>query len=71
MHILMLFFLHRVAFQNLFSEMRHFMRRHDLTVFLQNRVMNYMDLLWAKYQYDLTYFAFFLCNICKSLQHWL
>uniref|UniRef100_A0A673L3B5 Cyclic nucleotide-gated potassium channel n=1 Tax=Sinocyclocheilus rhinocerous TaxID=307959 RepID=A0A673L3B5_9TELE len=40
----------RVAFQNLFSEMRHFMKRHDLTVFLQNRVMNYMDLLWAKYQ---------------------
>uniref|UniRef100_A0A8C1Y911 Cyclic nucleotide-gated potassium channel n=1 Tax=Cyprinus carpio TaxID=7962 RepID=A0A8C1Y911_CYPCA len=40
----------RVAFQNLFSEMRHFMKRHDLTVFLQNRVMNYMNLLWSKYQ---------------------
>ncbi|XP_043094879.1 uncharacterized protein LOC122345115 [Puntigrus tetrazona] len=40
----------RVAFQNLFSEMRHFMKQHDLTVFLQNRVMNYMNLLWTKYQ---------------------
>ncbi|XP_050966558.1 uncharacterized protein LOC127165725 [Labeo rohita] len=40
----------RVAFQNLFSEMRHFMKQHDLTVFLQNRVMNYMNLLWSKYQ---------------------
>ncbi|XP_059400985.1 cyclic nucleotide-gated cation channel alpha-3-like [Carassius carassius] len=40
----------RVAFQNLFSEMHHFMKQHDLTVFLQNRVMNYMNLMWSKYQ---------------------
>ncbi|XP_073695562.1 cyclic nucleotide-gated cation channel alpha-3-like [Garra rufa] len=40
----------RVAFQNLFSEMRHFMKQHDLKNFLQNRVMNYMTLMWSKYQ---------------------
>ncbi|XP_051734854.1 cyclic nucleotide-gated cation channel subunit A-like [Ctenopharyngodon idella] len=41
----------RVNFQNLFSEMRHFMERHKLKASLQIRVMNYMNLLWSKYQY--------------------
>ncbi|KAK7130607.1 hypothetical protein R3I94_015923 [Phoxinus phoxinus] len=40
----------RENFQNLFSEMRHFMERHDLNASLQIRVMNYMNLLWSKYR---------------------
>ncbi|XP_048022697.1 uncharacterized protein LOC125253005 isoform X2 [Megalobrama amblycephala] len=40
----------RVNFQNLFLEMHHFMERHKLKASLQIRVMNYMNLLWSKYQ---------------------
>ncbi|XP_051533343.1 uncharacterized protein LOC127428788 [Myxocyprinus asiaticus] len=40
----------RVTFQNLLSAMRDFMERHNLTVSQQNRVMEYMNLLWSKYQ---------------------
>ncbi|KTF86113.1 hypothetical protein cypCar_00012348 [Cyprinus carpio] len=56
----------RVAFQNLFSEMRHFMKRHDLTVFLQNRVMNYMNLLWSKYQTLMGRITYFFLSSCPS-----
>ncbi|ROJ62455.1 Cyclic nucleotide-gated cation channel subunit A, partial [Anabarilius grahami] len=41
----------RVNFQNLFLEMHHFMERHKLKASLQIRVLNYMNLLWSKYQY--------------------
>ncbi|XP_067280826.1 cyclic nucleotide-gated cation channel alpha-3-like isoform X2 [Pseudorasbora parva] len=40
----------RVDFQSLFAEMRHFMEQHDLKASLQIRVLNYMSLLWSKYQ---------------------
>ncbi|XP_066501242.1 uncharacterized protein [Hoplias malabaricus] len=40
----------RMDFQHLISATRLFMEQHDLSVSLQTRVIEYMRLLWTKYQ---------------------
>uniref|UniRef100_A0A4W4EST5 Cyclic nucleotide-binding domain-containing protein n=1 Tax=Electrophorus electricus TaxID=8005 RepID=A0A4W4EST5_ELEEL len=40
----------RVAFQNLLSAMSLLMEQEDMSISLQNRITEYMSLLWTKYQ---------------------
>ncbi|XP_072518578.1 cyclic nucleotide-gated cation channel alpha-3-like [Salminus brasiliensis] len=40
----------RATFQNLLLAIRLFMKQHDLSESLQQRVIEYMSLLWTKYQ---------------------
>uniref|UniRef100_H3BE11 Cyclic nucleotide-binding domain-containing protein n=1 Tax=Latimeria chalumnae TaxID=7897 RepID=H3BE11_LATCH len=40
----------RVAYQNRLTAVSHFMKQHKISELLQKRVIDYMSLLWEKYQ---------------------